>query len=213
MLPSPEEDVYWRSNQAYATKLAIEAVDRLFTASGGSAWFQHNEMQRLWHHSKMTGAHAYSDYDIAAQTLGRSLLGLPTMPPASDRPRHTSMSNSTNLSTTNVSTVDGVEVHTDHWINGRWVASEDRFEDRSPIDGSHLADVAAGGPADVDAAVDAARAAFPAWAALGPAGRAPILRRFAQLINDHVEEISTVESVDNGSLLSGLKHAVIPRPR
>ena len=48
------------------------------------------------------------------------------------------MSNSTNLSTTNVSTVDGVEVHTDHWINGRWVASEDRFEDRSPIDGSHL---------------------------------------------------------------------------
>ena len=121
------------------------------------------------------------------------------------------MSNSTNLSTTNVSTVYGVEVHTDHWINGRWVASDDRFEDRSPIDGSHLADVAAGGPADVDAAVDAARAAFPAWAALGPAGRAPILRRFAQLINDHVEEISTVESVDNGSLLSGLKHAVIPR--
>ena len=69
--------MYWRSNQAYATKLAIEAVDRLFTASGGSAWFQHNEMQRLWRDSKMTGAHTYSDYDIAAQTLGRSLLGLP----------------------------------------------------------------------------------------------------------------------------------------
>jgi acyl-CoA reductase-like NAD-dependent aldehyde dehydrogenase len=112
---------------------------------------------------------------------------------------------------TNTSTVDGVEVHTDHWINGRWVASGDRFEDRSPIDGTHLADVAAGGKAEVDAAVDAARAAFPAWAALGPTGRAPILRRFAQLINDRAEEISTVESVDNGSLLVGLKHAVIPR--
>lgn len=76
VLPTAEEDVYWRSNQAYATKLAIEAVDRLFTASGGSAWFQHNEMQRLWRDSKMTGAHTYSDYDIAAQSLGRSLLGL-----------------------------------------------------------------------------------------------------------------------------------------
>jgi 4-hydroxyphenylacetate 3-monooxygenase len=76
VLPTAEEDVYWRSNQAYATKLAIDAVDRLFTASGGSAWYQHNEMQRLWRDSKMTGAHTYSDYDIAAQSLGRSLLGL-----------------------------------------------------------------------------------------------------------------------------------------
>ena len=116
-----------------------------------------------------------------------------------------------NTTTANVSTVDGVEVHTDHWINGRWVASAERFENRSPIDGSHLADVAAGGGAEVDAAVAAARAAFPAWAALGPAGRAPILRRFAQLINEHVDDIATVESVDNGSLLTGLKHAVIPR--
>ncbi len=115
------------------------------------------------------------------------------------------------MSNNNVSVVDGVEVHTDHWINGRWVASRDRFEDRSPIDDCHLADVAAGGQAEVDAAVGAARAAFPAWAALGPAGRAPILLRFAQLINDHVDDISTVESVDNGSLLAGLKHAVIPR--
>jgi 4-hydroxyphenylacetate 3-monooxygenase len=77
VLPTAEEDVYWRSNQAYATKLAIDAVDRLFTASGGSAWYQDNEMQRLWRDSKMTGAHTYSDYDIAAQSLGRSLLGLP----------------------------------------------------------------------------------------------------------------------------------------
>jgi acyl-CoA reductase-like NAD-dependent aldehyde dehydrogenase len=45
----------------------------------------------------------------------------------------------------NTTTVDGVEVPTDHWINGCWVPSADRFEDRSPIDGSHLADVASGG--------------------------------------------------------------------
>ncbi len=117
----------------------------------------------------------------------------------------------TNTTPPHLSTVDGVEVPTDHWIGGRWVASDDRFEDHSPIDGSHLADVAAGNQSDVDAAVDAARSAFPAWAALGAEGRAPILRRFAELINEHVDDIATVESVDNGSLLSGLKHAVVPR--
>ncbi len=113
--------------------------------------------------------------------------------------------------TVNTATIDGVEVPTDHWIDGRWVSSSERFENHSPIDGTHLADVAAGDGADVDAAVAAARTAFPAWAELGPEGRAPILHRFAALINEQVEEISTVECVDNGSLLSGLKRAVVPR--
>ncbi|MCB0979713.1 MAG: acyl-CoA dehydrogenase family protein [Ilumatobacteraceae bacterium] len=76
-LPTDDEAVHWRSNQAYATKQSIEAVDRLWSASGGSAFFDSNEMQRLWRDSKMTGSHAYSDYDIAAQKHGRHLLGLP----------------------------------------------------------------------------------------------------------------------------------------
>ena len=75
-LPTDDEAVHWRANQSYATKLSIEAVDRLWTAAGGSAFFDHNEMQRLWRDSKMTGSHAYSDYDIAAQRQGRHLLGL-----------------------------------------------------------------------------------------------------------------------------------------
>jgi acyl-CoA reductase-like NAD-dependent aldehyde dehydrogenase len=110
-----------------------------------------------------------------------------------------------------VGTVEGVEVPTDHWIDGQWVSSAERFENYSPIDGTHLADVASAGTAEVDSAVSAARAAFPAWAALGPQGRAPILHRFAELINEHVDQIASVECVDNGSLLSGLKRAVIPR--
>jgi 4-hydroxyphenylacetate 3-monooxygenase len=75
-LPTDDEAVHWRANQSYATKLSIEAVDRLWSASGGSAYFDDNELQRLWRDSKMTGAHAYSDYDIAAQRQGRHLLGL-----------------------------------------------------------------------------------------------------------------------------------------
>ncbi|WP_165675426.1 p-hydroxyphenylacetate 3-hydroxylase oxygenase component [Metapseudomonas otitidis] len=74
--PSRETLAYWRTNQAYAVKMCIQAVDRLFEAAGGTAWFESNEMQRLFRDSHMTGAHAYTDYDVCAQILGRELMGL-----------------------------------------------------------------------------------------------------------------------------------------
>lgn len=80
--PTAETLAFWRTNQAYAVKMCIEAVDRLFSAAGGSAWFDGNELQRLFRDSHMTGAHAYTDYDVCAQILGRELMGLepdPTM--------------------------------------------------------------------------------------------------------------------------------------
>jgi len=67
---------FWRTNQGYAVKMCIEAVDRLFAAAGGTSWFESNEMQRLFRDSHMTGAHAYTDYDVCAQILGRELMGL-----------------------------------------------------------------------------------------------------------------------------------------
>ena len=67
-------------------------------------------------------------------------------------------------------TVAGVEISTDHFINGKRVASSGRFANISPVDGSHLADMSAGGKVEANAAVEAARKAFPAWAALGPKG-------------------------------------------
>ncbi|HWA60286.1 MAG TPA: aldehyde dehydrogenase [Caulobacteraceae bacterium] len=111
----------------------------------------------------------------------------------------------------NVATVAGVEVSTDHWIDGRRVASAERFDDLSPVDGSHLASVAAGGKAEADQAVDAARRAFPAWAALGPEGRLPILKAFAEGIRARAKELAAVETMDNGSLLAGNVHRVVPR--
>jgi len=107
--------------------------------------------------------------------------------------------------------VAGVDVSTEHYIDGRRVASTGRFLDRSPIDGAALAEIAAGGAAEADMAVDAARRAFPAWAALGPEGRAPILRRFADGLLARTADLSAVETIDNGSLLTGNQHRVIPR--
>lgn len=107
--------------------------------------------------------------------------------------------------------VAGVEVSTDHWIGGRRVASKEKFSNFSPIDGSHLADVSAGGKAEADAAVEAARKAFPAWAALGPKGRLPYLKKFAEGIKARVNDLAAVETMDNGSLLMGNVHRVVPR--
>ncbi len=109
--------------------------------------------------------------------------------------------------------VAGVDVPTDHWIGGERVASggDTRFEVCSPIDGARLAQVAAGGRAEVDAAVDAARGAFPGWAALGPSGRYATLARLADLVRARREELARVETEDNGSLLLGNTKNVIDR--
>ena len=74
--PTRETLTYWRTNQAYAVKMCIQAVDRLFEAIGGNNWFEDKEAQRLFRDSHMTGAHAYTDYDVCAQILGRELMGL-----------------------------------------------------------------------------------------------------------------------------------------
>ena len=75
-LPSVDQITNWRTNQAYAVKMCIQAVDRLFESSGANAWFDDNEAQRLFRDSHMTGAHAYTDYDVCTQIMGRHLVGL-----------------------------------------------------------------------------------------------------------------------------------------
>ena len=115
------------------------------------------------------------------------------------------------LERASTASVAGVEVSTEHWIGGKRVPSRDRFVDLSPIDGAQLADVSAGGAGEVDAAVAAARAAFPAWAGLGPSGRLPILQRFAEGIRARSAELAAVETADNGSLLAGNLQRVVPR--
>lgn len=107
--------------------------------------------------------------------------------------------------------VAGVDVSTAHWIDGKRIGSPRSFAVISPIDGSHIADVAAGGAQEIDAAVAAARRAFPAWAALGPEGRHPILHRFAEAIQRHGKELAAVETMDNGSLLVANTHRMVPR--
>jgi acyl-CoA reductase-like NAD-dependent aldehyde dehydrogenase len=107
--------------------------------------------------------------------------------------------------------VAGVEVPTGHWIGGARVDSARTFATLSPIDGSELAQVSRAGEAEVDEAVRAAHDAFPAWAALGPTGRAPYLHRLADLIDANVDALAAVECADMAMLLRSLRARVISR--
>jgi aminomuconate-semialdehyde/2-hydroxymuconate-6-semialdehyde dehydrogenase len=114
---------------------------------------------------------------------------------------------------TGTAEVEGVAVPTGHYIDGARVDSGRTFEVRSPIDwdGWGLADMARGGTAEVDAAVAAARRAFPSWAALGPQGRQAVLTRLADAIDAAVPRLAAVETVDNGSLHEAMSQRVLPR--
>jgi len=118
------------------------------------------------------------------------------------------MTKETNMSTIEV---EGVRVDTRHWIGGERVSSPTTFTDISPIDESLLGEISAGGQVEVDAAVAAARAAFPAWAAMPVPERAAILRRVADGIDARAEDLARVETRDNGSLLRSHRRGVMPR--
>ena len=107
--------------------------------------------------------------------------------------------------------VAGVRVDPRHWIGGERDSSADTFDDLSPIDGTVLGQVARGQAAEVDAAVAAAREAFPGWAKLGPVGRGEILGRVADLVEQRLEEFAQLETRDNGSLLRSHRRGVMPR--
>jgi aminomuconate-semialdehyde/2-hydroxymuconate-6-semialdehyde dehydrogenase len=104
-----------------------------------------------------------------------------------------------------------IDVDPGHWIGGRRVASADTFTDLSPIDERPIAEVARGGAVEVNAAVQAARDAFPCWAATPPAERAAILHAIADGIEKRVPELAQVETLDNGSLLRSHQRSVMPR--
>ncbi len=108
--------------------------------------------------------------------------------------------------------ISEIAVSPDHYIGGRRVASDTTFEVRSPLDWDwKLADVARGDALTADEAVTAANEAFDGWAARGPEGRAEILHRLADLIDDNIEAIATVECADMAMLLESLQARVVHR--
>ena len=99
----------------------------------------------------------------------------------------------------------------EHLINGQAVAGRDYFETVNPATQEILAEVARGGADEINAAVAAAKAAFPAWAATPAPQRAKVMRRLGELITAHVPEIAETETRDTGQVIAQTKKQLVPR--
>jgi 5-carboxymethyl-2-hydroxymuconic-semialdehyde dehydrogenase len=98
-----------------------------------------------------------------------------------------------------------------HLIDGAAVTSRDYFETRNPATQEVLAEVARGGEREIDAAVAAAKAAFPAWARRPATERAALLRKLGDLIAKHVPQIAKTETMDTGQVISQTAKQLVPR--
>ncbi|RRH90338.1 5-carboxymethyl-2-hydroxymuconate semialdehyde dehydrogenase [Variovorax beijingensis] len=99
----------------------------------------------------------------------------------------------------------------EHLINGKAVKSTDYFETVNPATQEVLAEVASGGEAEVNAAVAAAKEAFPKWAGLPASERAKLIRKLGDLIAQHVPEIAQTETNDCGQVIAQTGKQLIPR--
>ena len=88
----------------------------------------------------------------------------------------------------------------DLYIGGKWVPASDGgvFTTTNPATGQVLAQCAEATKADVDAAVSAAWAAYPAWKSVSPSQRSDILMKIADRIDANAQLLAQVESMDNG---------------
>jgi 5-carboxymethyl-2-hydroxymuconic-semialdehyde dehydrogenase len=99
----------------------------------------------------------------------------------------------------------------DHLINGKSTRSNDYFETVNPATQEVLAEVAAGTAQEVDAAVRAAKDAFPAWAAKPAAERAKLVHTLGELIARQIPALSDTETRDTGQTISQTRKQLIPR--
>lgn len=89
-----------------------------------------------------------------------------------------------------------------HFINGAFTvpSSGQYFDSENPTTGKVWAQIASGTKADVDAAVAAAKQAFPDWAAMTASDRGALLYVLASVIEENTERLAEIEVRDNGKL-------------
>jgi succinate-semialdehyde dehydrogenase/glutarate-semialdehyde dehydrogenase len=95
-------------------------------------------------------------------------------------------------------------VRSEHFIGGSWVPGDPaaaRLAVVDPATGEPLTEIPAGGAAEADAAVAAARKAATAWAATPATERAAVLRRLADAVEDAAEDLAALQTADNGKPL------------
>ncbi len=91
-----------------------------------------------------------------------------------------------------------------HFINNETVAGTgaERLPVFNPATGAQTGAVAVATAAEIEAAIAAARAAFPAWAATPPLRRARIMFRFKELVEQHKDELAKAITLEHGKVIS-----------
>jgi 5-carboxymethyl-2-hydroxymuconic-semialdehyde dehydrogenase len=102
-----------------------------------------------------------------------------------------------------------MQIH--HLINGKPIAGSDYFQTVNPATQEVLAEVASGGEAEVNAAVAAAKEAFPKWAAMPAPQRARLIRKLGDLIAANVPQIAQTETNDCGQVIAQTGKQLVPR--
>ena len=100
----------------------------------------------------------------------------------------------------------------DNFIGGKWVApvGGEYFDNISPIDGKPFTQVARSNHKDVELALDAAHAAFPAWSRTSATERSNMLLKIADVIEKNLDYLATVETIDNGKAIRETRAADLP---
>ena len=102
--------------------------------------------------------------------------------------------------------------HYDNFIGGKWVApvKGEYFDNISPIDGKPFTRAARSTKEDIELALDAAHAAFPAWSKTAAATRSNLLLRIADVMEANLDYLARVETVDNGKPIRETSAADLP---
>ncbi|MCC7502160.1 MAG: aldehyde dehydrogenase family protein, partial [Flavobacteriales bacterium] len=100
----------------------------------------------------------------------------------------------------------------ENYIGGNWTApvGGEYFDNISPINGQVFTQVARSKKEDVDLALDAAHTAFATWSRSTPTERSNILVRIAQVIEDNLKYLATIETIDNGKPIRETINADLP---
>lgn len=105
-----------------------------------------------------------------------------------------------------------VESRYGHFIGGNWVEPKrgDYFENISPVNGKPFCEVGRGTAEDIEAALDAAHAAAPAWGKTSLADRSLILNRIADRLEENLEMLAVAETWENGKAVRETLAADLP---
>jgi succinate-semialdehyde dehydrogenase/glutarate-semialdehyde dehydrogenase len=97
---------------------------------------------------------------------------------------------------------DGELLRDKAYLNGAWVGADQTFDVVNPADGITIASVPNMGAQQAEEAIEAARAAFPAWSAKTGKERAAVMRKWFDLLNQHAADLAALMTAEQGKPLA-----------